>query len=132
VGLGTSGGVGRSGVGIAGGASAQTVVSPNGSAALVGSTSANFNPPDKWFGPTFGAGWVAGVQISFSKATDPGDLADRSGDVSVGYGKGSAMSGDFSFSSTAKQLTLTVGRGQGKWGGALLDQDTAVMPLCNK
>src|SRR5437899_2314410 len=129
VGAGGSGGIGRSGLGVAGGVSRQVVVSPNGQAAF--ETSFSFNSIGLP-GPTFGgAGALGGLQVSLSNAQDPGQLAGPflQGTFGVGAGYGGGVDVALGAGNIV-QVTLTGGVGVGGKGAAGLMQLTAITPIC--
>jgi len=129
VGAGGSGAIGRSGLGVAGGVSRQVVVSPNGQAAF--ETSFSFNSTGLP-GPTFGgAGALGGLQVSFSNAQDPGQLAGPflQGTFGVGAGYGGGVDVALGAGNIV-QVTLTGGVGVGGKGAAGLMQLTAITPIC--
>ncbi len=128
IGAGISGGVGNR-MGVAGNASRQMVVSPNGQAALVTTFGSNATP----IGPTQGAGFVGGIQISLgSPTTDPQQLAGFSVDIGGGYAAGPGFGFDLSGGSAGIEGTLTLGGGLGRWGGAALYQVSSVTPVCQQ
>lgn len=91
----------------------------------VGPTVGGFNPK------LAGYGYVGGFQVTVSNATSPDQLGGFSTDVMAGFANGAGGSVDVAIQSGGQiQSTLTVGVGEGGFGGAGILQFTSVQPVC--
>jgi RHS repeat-associated protein len=137
IGLGLGGSAGGGvGIGTSAGYSQQLVVSPNGQAAFVTTSS---DPAALPFNALVspGAGGYGGFQFSFSNAKTPQDLAGEGIDVGAGAGAGPGVGGDLSLGNGTQgqivgQLTVTAGGGAGGYGHGLSPIITTVKPICGQ
>jgi RHS repeat-associated protein len=134
VALGGSAGAGAV-VGANGSVSFGVAVSPNGEAARVTGLGGQADPfHNGAFQPTWGLGFVAGLQVFFSNARSPSQLAGPFFDVGGGGGGGAGAGVDVAFGEGAIiQTTVTLGVGTGGFvGGSASSTNTFVTPFCRQ